>query len=66
MMPPLSRFEGTGVSRGEQWNAQSLLRERSKGSPERRKTYSSPVSRQTNPLLAFSRIGSTAWYASER
>jgi hypothetical protein len=26
---------------------------------------SSPVSRQTNPLLAFSQIGSTAWYASE-
>src|ERR1700677_3481306 len=26
MMPPLSRFEGTGVGKGEQWNAQSLLR----------------------------------------
>ena len=28
--------------------------------PESRTTYSIPVSRHTNPLLAFSRIGSTA------
>src|SRR6266436_4413087 len=33
--------------------------------PERRKNYSIPIRRHTNPLLAFSRIGCTAWYASE-
>jgi hypothetical protein len=33
---------------------------RDKGEPKRRRTYIVPVRRHTNPLLAFSRIGSTA------
>jgi hypothetical protein len=43
----------------ERWCAEPVTRA-FRGDPKRWRAYSMPVRRHTNPLLAFSRVGSTA------
>src|SRR6266436_2174869 len=47
------------------WSARRWLPGVSRRCLERWRTHSIPIRRHTNPLLAFSRIGCVAWYASE-